>query len=49
VLTVIQPEIVAGLVVLYLKHGRWEVGQGSVIEGPEYFQHSMGELAAAGR
>lgn len=31
-LTVIQPEIVARQVLLFLKHGRCEVGQGSVIE-----------------
>ena len=33
-LLVIQPEIPVGLAILYLAHGRWQVGRGAEVEGP---------------
>lgn len=47
-LTVIQPEVVAGLIVLYLDHGRWQIGRDSTPKQPEFFQRSLNELAAEG-
>ncbi len=39
-LSIIQPEIVVGLVILYLDHGRWEVGRGATIAYPGTFDRS---------
>lgn len=37
-LALIQPEIVVGLVILYLDHGRWQVGKGAELAGPGDFE-----------
>lgn len=34
-LAVIQPEVPAGLAVLYFWHGRWKLGEGAVVKTPE--------------
>ncbi|RXH54388.1 hypothetical protein GRAN_4684 [Granulicella sibirica] len=36
-LAVIQPEVPIGLTVLYLWHGRWKIGEGAELAGPENF------------
>ncbi len=39
-LLVIQPEAVLAMWVMYLDGGRWEIGRGSVVVGPEAFRGS---------
>jgi hypothetical protein len=47
-LLVIQPEVPAALAVLYLWHGRWQIGRGAEIVGPEAFAGSAQGVAVAG-
>ncbi|WP_213803700.1 DUF4105 domain-containing protein [Granulicella sp. dw_53] len=47
-LLMIQPEVVAGCAIAYLKHGRWKVGDGAVVAEPELFQGSMQSAAVGG-
>lgn len=42
-LAVIQPEIVVGLAVLYLDHGRWRIGNSAQREEPAYFERQASE------
>jgi hypothetical protein len=41
-LLVIQPEVPAVCLILYLKHGRWQIGKGAEVVGPEAFVHTDG-------
>jgi hypothetical protein len=41
-LLAIQPEVPAACLVLYLKHGRWQIGRGAEIADPEDFLHTDG-------
>jgi hypothetical protein len=43
-LLVIQPEVPVVCAILYLKHGRWQIGHGAQVVGPEAFAHSVGAL-----
>jgi hypothetical protein len=47
-LSLLQPEVVAGLLILYLEDGRWQIGAGSSVEGPGYFQRLLPPMDAAG-
>lgn len=40
-LAVIQPEVPAGLAVLYLWHGRWKIGEGAVVETPRQWMAAI--------
>ena len=42
-LAVIQPEIVVGLAVLYLDHGRWQIGNSAQLAEPAYFERQADE------
>lgn len=44
-LLVIQPEVVLGCAVVYLEHGRWQLGRGAQVVGPEAF--AGGSVAVA--
>ncbi|HTV64875.1 MAG TPA: hypothetical protein VMD98_04675 [Bryocella sp.] len=46
-LSLLQPEALAGLLVLYLEDGRWEIGAGSCVEGPDFFQRSFPQIDPA--
>ena len=41
-LLAIQPEVPAVCLVLYLKHGRWQIGHDAEVVGPEAFVHTDG-------
>jgi hypothetical protein len=41
-LLVIQPEVPAVCLILYLKHGRWQIGKGAEVETAESFVHTDG-------
>jgi hypothetical protein len=43
-LLAIQPEVIAGLGVAYLKQGRWTIGQGATVVGPEAFELRPAEV-----
>jgi hypothetical protein len=47
-LSILQPEAVAGLLILYLEDGRWQIGAGSSVEGPDFFQRSLPQIDPAG-
>ncbi len=40
-LAVIQPEVPTGLLVLYLWHGRWKIGQGAEVETPQQWMAAI--------
>ena len=40
-LAVIQPEVPAGLAVLYLWHGRWKIGEGAEVETPRQWMAAI--------
>lgn len=42
-LLVIQPEVPAVCLVLYLKHGRWQIGRGAEVMDAQAFAHTDGE------
>lgn len=44
-LLVIQPEVVLGCAVVYLEHGRWQLGRGAEVVGPEAFAGGGVEVA----
>jgi hypothetical protein len=41
-MVLVQPQFAAMLGLMYAAHGRWELGQGAVIEGPDAFQRTAG-------
>jgi hypothetical protein len=41
-LLVIQPEVPAVCLILYLKHGRWQIGKGAEVETAQSFVHTDG-------
>jgi hypothetical protein len=46
-LLAIQPEIPAGLAILYLDHGRWQVGRNAEVEPPSTFEQPAETTVAA--
>jgi hypothetical protein len=46
-LSLLQPEAVAGLLILCLEDGRWQIGAGSSVEEPDFFQRSLPQVDPA--
>ena len=44
-LLVIQPEAVAAMWAMYLDGGRWQIGKGAKVVGPEWFESRAAEAA----